>query len=86
MKVFGLKMDSPVSLAVGAGVVILAPVIASALAGIMKPLAKSAIKGGLLAYEKTKIAMAETKETFEDIAAEARSEIAESKNAKAAAE
>jgi hypothetical protein len=42
----------------------------------MKPLAKAAIKGGLLAYENAKVAVAETTETIEDIAAEARAEIA----------
>jgi len=39
-------------------------------------LAKGIIKGGLLAYEGAKVSIAETKETFEDIAAEAKAEIA----------
>ncbi|MCG6906429.1 MAG: DUF5132 domain-containing protein [Desulfobacteraceae bacterium] len=37
---------------------------------------KAVIKGGLLAYEGAKVSIAETKETFEDIAAEAKAEIA----------
>jgi hypothetical protein len=42
----------------------------------MKPLTKAAIKGGMLAFENARVAIAETKETIEDIAAEARSEVA----------
>ncbi|MGD8291084.1 MAG: DUF5132 domain-containing protein [Desulfobacterales bacterium] len=69
----GLKTGS--AMAIGAGVVILTPIVIPVLAGVMKPLVKAVIKGGMLAYENAKIAMEETKETLEDIAAEARSEI-----------
>jgi hypothetical protein len=62
-------------MAIGAGVVLLAPVVIPAVASVMKPLAKAAIKGGLLAYENARVAIAETKETLEDIAAEAQSEM-----------
>jgi hypothetical protein len=64
------------SLAIGAGVVLLAPVIIPVVGSILKPLTKAIIKGGLLAYEGAKVSIAETKETFEDIAAEAKAEIA----------
>jgi hypothetical protein len=63
-------------MAIGAGAVLLAPIVIPVVASVMKPLAKAVIKGGLLAYENAKIAIAETSETIEDIAAEARSEIA----------
>lgn len=63
----------------GIGAVILAPVLIPVVAGVGKPLVKSVIKGGLVAYEKTKGAFAELGETWEDIVAEARAEIAESK-------
>lgn len=46
-------------------------------AGVGKPLVKSAVKGGILAYEKAKGALAEVGETWEDIVAEARAELAE---------
>jgi hypothetical protein len=63
------------AMAIGAGVVLLAPIVIPVVASVMKPLAKAVIKGGMLAYENAKIAIAETSETIEDIAAEARSEI-----------
>lgn len=74
MKIFngGLSVGS---LAVGAGVVLLAPVIIPVIGGILKPVAKAVIKGGLLAYEGTKVSIAEAKETLEDLAAEAKSEM-----------
>ncbi|MFM2062358.1 MAG: hypothetical protein RLZZ507_2028 [Cyanobacteriota bacterium] len=61
----------------GIGAVLLAPVVVPVVAGIGKPIAKSIIKGGLVAYEKSKGAFAELGETWEDIVAEARAEIAE---------
>jgi hypothetical protein len=70
----GLKTSSAV--AVGAGAVLLAPIVIPIVASVIKPVAKAAIKGGMLAFENARVVMAETKETIEDIAAEARSEIA----------
>ncbi len=61
------------------GAVILAPVVVPVVAGIGKPIAKSLIKGGIALYEKSKGAIAEVGETFEDIVAEARAELAEEK-------
>ncbi|NDJ24608.1 DUF5132 domain-containing protein [Nostoc sp. B(2019)] len=69
----------PVGIIAGIGAVLLAPVIVPVVAGIGKPLAKSMIKGGLVAYEKSKGAFAELGETWEDIVAEAKAEIAEDK-------
>jgi Protein of unknown function (DUF5132) len=63
----------------GIGAVLLAPIILPVVAGIGKPLAKSLIKGGILAYEKSKGAFAELGETWEDMVAEARAEIAENR-------
>ena len=70
----GIKTGT--AIAIGAGVVLLAPVVVPVVASVMKPLAKAAIKGGILAFENARVAIAETKETIEDIAAEARSEVA----------
>ncbi|TAF12302.1 MAG: DUF5132 domain-containing protein [Nostocales cyanobacterium] len=61
----------------GIGAVLLAPVVIPIIAGIGKPIAKSIVKGGIIAYEKSKGSLAELGETWEDIVAEARSEIAE---------
>ncbi|AFZ28197.1 hypothetical protein Cylst_6238 [Cylindrospermum stagnale PCC 7417] len=63
----------------GIGAVLLAPVLLPIVAGIGKPIAKSVIKGGLVAYERSKGAIAELGETWDDIIAEAKSEIAEAK-------
>lgn len=63
----------------GIGAVLLAPVLLPVVAGIGKPIAKSVIKGGLVAYERSKAAIAELGETWDDIVAEAKSEIAEAK-------
>lgn len=61
----------------GIGAVLLAPVLIPVVAGVGKPFVKSAIKGGLVAYEKAKGALAEVGETWEDMIAEARAELAE---------
>ena len=61
----------------GIGAVLLAPVIISVVASIGKPLAKSIIKGSMVAYEKSKGTFAELGETWEDIVAEAKAELAE---------
>jgi Protein of unknown function (DUF5132) len=64
----------------GIGAVILAPVLIPVVAGVGKPFAKSLIKGGLVLFEKSKGAFAELGETWEDMVAEARAEMAESKH------
>ena len=65
--------DRPLqTLAIGAGVVILAPTIIS----LVKPLAKAAIKSGVSFFEKTKEAIAETGEAIGDLVAEAKAEAA----------
>lgn len=79
MKLFGANVSQfSGAMIIGAGVVLLAPVVIPIVASVMKPLAKAAIKGGILAYEGAKVAVAEAKEAVEDIAAEAKAELAES--------
>lgn len=79
MKLFGASISEfGGAMIIGAGVVLLAPVVIPIVASVMKPLAKAAIKGGILAYEGAKVAVAEAKEAVEDIAAEAKAELAES--------
>lgn len=67
----------------GIGAVLLAPVILPVVAGIGKPIAKSLIKGGIVAYERSKGTFAELGETWEDIIAEVRAELAEDKETQA---
>ena len=82
MKFFnGFKLGSGVL--VGAGVVILAPVVIPVVANVFKSLTKATIKGTMIAYQKAKIATAETIEGLEDLAAEAKSEISEKPEAAA---
>ncbi|MFH0729526.1 MAG: DUF5132 domain-containing protein [Pseudomonadota bacterium] len=65
------------SLAVGAGIVLLAPIVIPMVGAVLKPLAKAIIKGYLIAYQSAKVSLAETKETIEDLAAEAKAEMAQ---------
>lgn len=69
----GLKVGT--GLAIGVGAILLAPVVIPAVAAIVKPLVKAGIKGGLVLYEKSIVAIAEAKEVIEDLAAEARAEV-----------
>ena len=64
------------NLAIGAGVVLLAPIVLPIVGSVAKPVVKAAIKGVLVTYEGAKVALAETKESLEDITAEAKAEIA----------
>jgi hypothetical protein len=59
-------------LAVGVGMALIAPVVIPAL----RPMVKSVIKTGLIAYDQGRVAIAELAERTEDILAEARSEMA----------
>lgn len=84
MKVLGASMN-PTTLAVGAGAVLLAPIILPFVAGILRPVAKAAIKGGLIAYEKAKVMSSEAVESLEDLAAEAKAEVSSQLDAEAEA-
>lgn len=76
LKGFGFEGGVP-GLAVGVGAALLAPVVLPLVAQVGKPLTKAAIKEGLLIYEKSKEALAEVTEVFEDIVAEAKAELAQ---------
>jgi hypothetical protein len=71
----GLKGNILTGLAIGIGASVIAPAVIPVLANVAKPLAKAAIKGGLMLYEKGMVTFAETKEVLEDLVAEAKSEI-----------
>ena len=58
-------------LAIGVGAVVLAPLVVP----VLRPLAKSAIKAGMMAYDEASVALAELGETAGDIFAEVRSEM-----------
>ncbi len=71
----GIKIGT--GLAIGIGVLILAPAVFPVAASIVKPLAKASIKTGMLLFEKTRELAAEAKESLEDLAAEAHAELSE---------
>jgi hypothetical protein len=79
MRLPGLNggMSLGTGLALGAAAVLLAPVLIPVVAGVVKSLAKAGIKGGMVLYEKGKVAAEEAKETIEDLAAEARAELSQ---------
>jgi hypothetical protein len=68
-------MNLGTGLVIGAAAMLLAPVVIPVVSGVLKSLTKAGIKGGLMVYEKGKILAEETKETFEDLAAEAKAEM-----------
>ncbi len=73
------------AVALGVGVSVLAPIVIPTLAAVAKPLAKGAVKGSLLIFEKSKEMGAEVKEAMEDLVAEAKAEMNEPQQAAIAA-
>jgi hypothetical protein len=63
------------TIALGAAALLLGPTIIAMAGGVVRALAKSGIKGSMLAFEKGKELAAETKETLEDLTAEAKAEV-----------
>lgn len=69
---------------IGVAAVKLAPYVAPVLAGAARPVARAAMKSGLVAYEKGKEAFAELGEIMDDLLAEVQAELAEAEAAQAA--
>jgi Protein of unknown function (DUF5132) len=61
----------------GIAAVVFLPIIIPGVGKVVKPMAKAAIKGGIVFYEKSKGVFSEVGETWEDLVAEAKAEIAE---------
>ena len=59
-----MKNDLMKGVAIGLGIAVLVPAAVVALAPVLRPVARSAMKAGILAYEKTR----EEKETLLDVA------------------
>lgn len=81
-----LKDNAVTGIFIGIGAALLAPVVLPILAAVAKPLTKSAMKGGILLYQKGKEACAEAGELFEDLTAEVKAELAEEQAMAAGAE
>jgi hypothetical protein len=63
------------NLLIGAAVIVLAPVVVPAVLAGMRPVAKTLVKGGVMAYDKTREMVAEVGEQMSDLVAEARAEL-----------
>jgi hypothetical protein len=61
----------------GIAAIVLLPVMIPVVGKIGKPIAKAAVKGGIVLYEKGKGVVTEVGETLEDIIAEAKAELAQ---------
>jgi predicted tellurium resistance membrane protein TerC len=62
---------------VGVGVALVAPTVLPAVGAVLRPLAKSAIKGGVMLYDTVKETIAEAGEQVTDMVAEVRAEVEE---------
>jgi polyhydroxyalkanoate synthesis regulator phasin len=67
------------TVALGAATVLLGPMVLTVAGGLVKTIIKTGIKGSLIMVEKGKVMAAEAKETVEDLAAEAKAEMSQSK-------
>jgi hypothetical protein len=72
--------------ALGVGVALLVPVAMIALAPVIRPLARTALKSGLMVYEKGRETLEELGETFDDVRAEVEEELTEERTGEAVAE
>lgn len=70
------------TLALGVIGVLLAPKIIPMAANLLRSATKTGMKGGMIAYDKSREFVSGTVDTFQDIASEARSEV--SKGSKSA--
>ena len=71
--------------AIGVGMAVIVPLAIMTLVPVVKPLARSAIKAGIRAYEKGRESLEEFGETMEDIVAEVEEEMIDAHEAKEAA-
>lgn len=84
MKIEDLFRNNTVTAAaIAAGAALLAPMVLPLLAGVTRPLARTALKSGIIVYEKTRETVAELGEAFDDLVAEAKAELAQKQAAAA---
>lgn len=79
------KSNIAMGLAVGLVAAVLIPVALPVIVRVARPLAKAAIKSGLIVYEKGRESFAELSEVVEDMVAEAKSEVEQEHAPKVAA-
>lgn len=74
-----MKNQAVKNLAIGLGVSILIPVAVNLLGPVVWPLARGALKAGILAYEKGRETVAEIGEVIDDLVAEVQEELHEAR-------
>jgi hypothetical protein len=79
-----VKGNGLTTLAIGAAVVVLVPIVLPVATALVKPVAKAVVKSGIIVYEKARETVAEVGEVGQDIIAEARAELAQETPAPAA--
>ena len=67
--------------AIGVGVAILVPVVVAALMPVIRPMARSALKAGIFAYEKGRETLDGIGETVDDLVAEVEEELVDAHEA-----
>jgi len=77
-----LKNKTTLMIVAGVGIAVLAPVLVPIIAGAARPLARAAIKTGIIMFEKGREAAAEVGEVFDDLVAEARADMQQNHAAK----
>lgn len=80
------SVSAGTGVAVGLGALVLAPVVIPMVGALIKPVAKGVIKAGMLVYHKGQVVAAESKETWDDLTAEVKAELAQEAMAEASAE
>jgi hypothetical protein len=76
-----MKSDLTKGIAIGVAATAVTSLLAPALAGVGRPLARTAIKTGIILYERGRELVAEMGETFDDLVAEVRAELSEAEAA-----
>jgi hypothetical protein len=71
-----LKGNVVTGLAIGVGAALLVPAVMPLLVGVVRPIAKAAIKSGFILYEWGREYVAEAGELASDLVAEAKAELA----------
>lgn len=74
---FLVKRNVLTGLAIGIGATLLAPALVPAITRVGKPAAKTVMKAGLVAYERSREIVAEVGESVEDLYAEAKAELSQ---------
>lgn len=75
-----VRSGAVTNLAIGLAVTVVVPLIAVTLVPKLRPLARSTLKQGILAYEKMRETTAELAEVVDDLVAEVQEELQEAKD------